>query len=190
MNQRTQPASRIAYERLLAAAESSISRDVAADLGPDAWHADPDEAPQSIRGNEGADAAEILEAEQGERIAMDGGHANVESVESSVELTITLCGRAALGIALSPTEARRIGEALVSAAHRAHVAQAAHVDLEGVDTVTDLFRRSQESGVPMSALVEVATRCACPDDRCAGYHHDADLGYCPCAESLAQDGAL
>lgn len=86
---------------------------------------------------------------------MDGGHADVEAVESSVELTITLCGRAVLGIALSPTEARRIGGALVSAAHRAHVAQAAQMDLEGIDTVTDLFHRSRETGVPMSALVEV-----------------------------------
>lgn len=133
MNQRTQSAARIAYERLLAASE-------------DGRISDPTPAD-----------ARILNATcpSSERIAMDGGHADVESVETAVELTVTLAERAVLGIALSPTEARRIGEALVSAAHRAHVAQAAQMDLEGVETVTDLFRRSQESGIPASALVEV-----------------------------------
>ncbi|MGP5641031.1 hypothetical protein ACTXPS_16515 [Brachybacterium tyrofermentans] len=130
---RTQSASRIAYERLLAASEDGrISNATPAD-------------------------GRISNATypSSDRIAMDGGHADVETVETAVELTVTLAERAVLGIALSPAEARRIGEALVSAAHRAHVAQAAHVDLEGVDAVTDLFRRSQEIGIPASALVEV-----------------------------------
>lgn len=91
-----------------------------------------------------------------ERVAMDGGHADVEAVETAVELTVTLAERAVLGIALSPAEARRIGEALVAAAHRAHVRQAAQVDLEGVETVTDLFHRSQATGIPTSALFDAS----------------------------------
>ncbi|MGP5640780.1 hypothetical protein ACTXPS_15210 [Brachybacterium tyrofermentans] len=133
MSHRTQPASRIAYERLLATSE-------------DGRISDPTLAEGRVSN------ATLLNSE---RVALDGGHADVETVETAVELTMVLGARTALGIALSPTEARRIGEALVSAAHRAHVAQAAHVDLEGVDTVTDLFRRSQEIGIPASALVEV-----------------------------------
>lgn len=93
-----------------------------------------------------------------ERVALDGGHADVEAVETAVELTMVLGARTALGMALSPAEARRIGGALVFAAHRAEVAQAAQLDLEGVDTVTDLFRASQETGVPASALIEQVTR--------------------------------
>lgn len=89
-----------------------------------------------------------------ERIALDGGHADLEVIDQHVEVTVTLGGRATIGLALSPAEADRIGQALRDAAHRAHVAQAAQIDLEGVQTVTDLFRRSQESGIPASALVE------------------------------------
>lgn len=133
MNQRTQSAARIAYERLLAASEDGRVS-----------NATPAEARVS-------DST----CPSSERIAMDGGHADVESVETAVELTVTLAERAVLGIALSPAEARRIGEALVSAAHRAEVAQAAQVDMSGVDTVTDLWNRSQETGIPASALVEV-----------------------------------
>lgn len=29
--------------------------------------------------------------------------------------------------------------------------------------------------------------CGCPDDRCIGYHHDADVDECPCVLSLAAD---
>lgn len=29
--------------------------------------------------------------------------------------------------------------------------------------------------------------CGCPDDRCAGYHHDDDAADCGCLRSLAQD---
>lgn len=93
-----------------------------------------------------------------ERVALDGGHADVEAVETAVELTMVLGARTALGMALSPAEARRIGGALVFAAHRAEVAQAAQLDLEGIDTVTDLFRASQKTGVPASALIEQVTR--------------------------------
>lgn len=90
-----------------------------------------------------------------ERVAMDGGHADIETVETAVELTVTLAERAVLGIALSPTEARRIGEALVAAADRAYAQQAAQIDLEGVETVRDLYRTAQATGLPAAALVEV-----------------------------------
>lgn len=61
-------------------------------------------------------------------------------------------------LALSPVEARKIGDALVTAAHSAHVVQAAQIDLDGVETVTDLWHRSQETGVPASALIEQVGR--------------------------------
>lgn len=93
-----------------------------------------------------------------ERIALDGGHADIEVPGEHVELTVTLGGRATIGLALSPAEADQIGQALRDAAHRAHVEQAAQIDLEGVETVTDLWRRAAETGVPASALIEQATR--------------------------------
>ena len=89
-----------------------------------------------------------------ERVALDGGHADIDVPGEHVELTVTIGARASIGLALSPLEARRIGEALTVAAHRAHVAQAAQIDLEGVETVTDLFRRSEATGIPASALFE------------------------------------
>lgn len=92
-----------------------------------------------------------------ERIALDGGHADLEVIDQHVEVTVTLGGRATIGLALSPAEAARIGSALTAAAHRAHVAQAAQIDLEGVETVTDLWRRAAETGVPASALIEQVT---------------------------------
>lgn len=90
-----------------------------------------------------------------ERIALDGGHADVDVTDHAVEVTVTIGNRAGIGLALSPAEAARISEALRVAAHRAHIAQAAQIDLAGVETVTDLFHRSQETGVPASALIEV-----------------------------------
>lgn len=93
-----------------------------------------------------------------ERIALDGGHADIEVPGEHVELTVTLGGRATIGLALSPAEADQIGQALRDAAHRAHVAQAAQIDLEGVETVTDLWRRAAETGVPASALIEQVGR--------------------------------
>lgn len=93
-----------------------------------------------------------------QRVPLDGGHADIDVPGEHVEVTVTLGARAVLGLALSPIEARKIGEALTAAAHLAHVTQAAQLDLEGVDTVTDLFRASQETGVPASALIEQVTR--------------------------------
>lgn len=42
-----------------------------------------------------------------ERIALDGGHADVDAEGQHVELTIRLGDRAALGLILSPAEADR-----------------------------------------------------------------------------------
>lgn len=89
-----------------------------------------------------------------ERVALDGGHADIDVPGEHVELTITIGARSSIGLALSPLEARRIGEALTTAAHRAEVTQAAQLHLEGVETVTDLFLRSQETGIPAGALLE------------------------------------
>lgn len=89
------------------------------------------------------------------RVPLDGGHADIDVPGEHVELTITLGARAVLGLALSADEADRIGAALRAAAHQARIAQAAQIDLEGVDTVTDLFRASQTTGIPASVLLEV-----------------------------------
>lgn len=91
------------------------------------------------------------------RVALDGGHADIDVPGEHVEVTVTLGGRASIGLALSADEAAQIGAALTAAAHRAHVAQAAQIDLEGVETVTDLWRRAAETGVPASALIEQVT---------------------------------
>ncbi len=88
-----------------------------------------------------------------DRIALDGGHADVESEGSHVEVTVRLSERAVLGLALSPAEADRIADALHTAARAAYAVEAADVDIEGVDTVLDLWHRAQESSVPASALV-------------------------------------
>lgn len=112
-----------------------------------------------IATGEGVPWADSFEDEQqsgddSERVSLDGGHADLEVIEQHVEVTVTLDERATIGLALSPVEARRIGDALTTAAHRAYVQQAAQIDLESVETVTDLFLRSQETGLPMAALLE------------------------------------
>lgn len=93
-----------------------------------------------------------------ERIPLDGGHADVDAEGKHVELTIRLGDRAALGLILSAAEADRVADALRNASQAAWRVKAADVDLEGVDTVLDLWRRAQESGVPASALVSRVQR--------------------------------
>ncbi|GEM_PF-6433992 len=88
-----------------------------------------------------------------ERIALDGGLADVDAEGQHVELTIRLGDRAALGLILSPAEADRIADALQGAARAAWTVQAADVSLEDVNTVTQLWHRANEAGVPASALV-------------------------------------
>lgn len=89
-----------------------------------------------------------------ERVALDGGHVDVDVIDQHVETTVTIKGRITLGIALTATEAARLGEALTGAARAAYTVQAAQIDLESVETVTDLWHRSRETGVPMAALLE------------------------------------
>lgn len=89
-----------------------------------------------------------------QRVALDGGHVDVDVIDQHVEATVTVGGRISLGIALTAAEAAQLGEALTSAARAAHSVQAAQIDLEGVETVVDLYRTAQATGVPMSALLE------------------------------------
>ena len=97
-------------------------------------------------------------ADTSERVALDGGHADVDVIDQHVEVTITLGERATIGLALTTGEARKIAHALMGAAHRAEVARAMQLNLSGVETVTDLFDTAQDTGVPASALVEVIGR--------------------------------
>ena len=97
-------------------------------------------------------------ADTSERVALDGGHADVDLIDQHVELTVTLGARATIGLALSTGEARKIAHALMGAAHRAEVSRAMRLNLSGVETVTDLFNTAQDTGVPASALVEVIGR--------------------------------
>ncbi|MCT2262467.1 hypothetical protein M3F59_12725 [Brachybacterium muris] len=97
-------------------------------------------------------------ADTSERVALDGGHADVDGIDQHVELTVTLGGRATIGLALTTGEARKIAHALMGAAHRAEVSRAMQLNLSGVETVTDLFNTAQDTGVPASALVEVIGR--------------------------------
>ena len=94
------------------------------------------------------------DSHRSERVALDDGHADVDVIDKHVEVTVTIGGRVTVGLALSPDEATRIGKALTTAAHRANVIAAADLDLGDVETVTDLFRRSQHTGVPTAALIE------------------------------------
>lgn len=93
-----------------------------------------------------------------ERVALDGGHADVDVIDQHVEVTITLGKRATIGIALTTEEAQKIADALMDAVHRAEVSRAMQLNLSGVETVTDLFDTAQGTGVPASALVEVIGR--------------------------------
>lgn len=93
-----------------------------------------------------------------QRIALDGGHVDLDGEGEHVELTVRLGGRIALGVALSADEAARVADALATAARRAQAAQVAASDLADVRTVGDLFERAQAVGVPASVLVEAAQR--------------------------------
>ncbi|PZP17079.1 MAG: hypothetical protein DI611_03950 [Brachybacterium faecium] len=58
-------------------------------------------------------------ADTSQRVALDGGHADVDLIDQHIEVTITLGDRATIGLALSTGEARKIAHALMGAAHRA-----------------------------------------------------------------------
>ncbi len=61
-----------------------------------------------------ADSPEDVDERQesSTRVALDGGHADVDVFADRVEVTIRLGDRTVLGIALSPAEAEQIGTAL------------------------------------------------------------------------------
>ena len=54
--------------------------------------------------------------ESSTRVALDGGHADVDVFSDRVEVTIRLGGRSVLGIALSHMEAANLGRAIASPA--------------------------------------------------------------------------
>ena len=54
--------------------------------------------------------------ENSTRVALDGGHADVDVFSDRVEVTIRLGGRSVLGIALSHMEAANLGRAIASPA--------------------------------------------------------------------------
>lgn len=94
---------------------------------PDAlWNLPPDRARRLGHAMIGAARAARLAVPDGphdapptsQRIALDDGHADVDTPGEHVELTVTLGDRACLGIALSPREAQQVGQALTAAAHR------------------------------------------------------------------------
>ena len=63
-----------------------------------------------------ADSPEDVDAHQenSTRVALDGGHADVDVFSDRVEVTIRLGGRSVLGIALSHMEAANLGRAIAS----------------------------------------------------------------------------
>ena len=71
-----------------------------------------------IDGTPLADSPEDVDVihESHSRIALDGGHADVDVFTDRVEVTIRLGGRSVLGIALSHMEAANLGRAIASPA--------------------------------------------------------------------------
>ncbi|MEO2096346.1 MAG: hypothetical protein ABGX90_04290 [Brachybacterium sp.] len=65
-----------------------------------------------------ADSPEDADAHQesSTRVALDGGHADVDVFSDRIEVTIRLGGRSVLGIALSHMEAANLGRAIASPA--------------------------------------------------------------------------
>ena len=65
-----------------------------------------------------ADSPEDVDAphESSTRVALDGGHADVDVFTDRIEVTIRLGGRSVLGIALSHMEATNLGRAIASPA--------------------------------------------------------------------------
>ena len=63
-----------------------------------------------------ADSIEDVDVvhEHSNRIALDGGHADVDVFTDRIEVTIRLGGRSVLGIALSHMEAANLGRAIAS----------------------------------------------------------------------------
>lgn len=88
-----------------------------------------------------------------QRIALDGGHADVDLAGENVEVTARIGERGVIGLALTASEAQALGEALLAVSRTAWEVQATEVDLSGVHTVCDLMRRADSAGVPAAALM-------------------------------------
>ena len=92
-----------------------------------------------------ADSPEDVDApqESSTRVALDGGHADVDVFEDRVEVTIRLGGRSVLGIALSHMEAANLGRAIASPAGA---------------TTGDLFNLADTLGVNASDIMRLRDR--------------------------------
>lgn len=90
---------------------------------------------------------------QSTRIPLEGGRADVDVTGPAVELTVKIGDRIGFGLALSPTEAQALADALTGASRAAWAVRAAEVDLSSVRTVLDLWRAAEDSGIPASALI-------------------------------------
>ena len=92
-----------------------------------------------------ADGPDDVDAHQesSTRVALDGGHADVDVFEDRVEVTIRLGGRSVLGIALSHMEAANLGRAIASP--------------DGA-TTGDLFNLADELGVNAAEIMRLRDR--------------------------------
>ena len=92
-----------------------------------------------------ADSPEDVDAphESSTRVALDGGHADVDVFTDRVEVTIRLGGRSVLGIALSHMEAANLGRAIASP--------------DGA-TTGDLFHLADELGVDAGDIMRLRDR--------------------------------
>lgn len=114
-------------------------------------------------------------------VNLDGdGVAYIDHVEGRVELTVKMRGRLHTSLILSPDEAGQLGMAL---------ARPDGPVLDDFFAVADAMRADPAVLAKQWGTAPAEDACACPDDRCAGCHHDADLEHCPCADSLAMDDA-
>ena len=92
-----------------------------------------------------ADSPEDVDApqESSTRVALDGGHADVDVFADRVEVTIRLGGRSVLGIALSHMEAANLGRAIATP--------------DGA-TTGDLFHLADELGVNAADIMRLRDR--------------------------------
>lgn len=92
-----------------------------------------------------ADSPEDVDAHQenSTRVALDGGHADVDVFSDRIEVTIRLGGRTVLGIALSHMEAANLGRALASP--------------DGA-TTGDLFHVADTLGIDASDIMRLQNR--------------------------------
>lgn len=81
--------------------------------------------------------------ESSTRVALDGGHADVDVFSDRVEVTIRLGGRSVLGIALSRMEAANLGRAIASP--------------DGA-TTGDLFHLADTLGVDAAEIMRLRDR--------------------------------